>query len=91
MRSTLGGIAAVTDRIDVGVDVTPPIVRMRPAVYARAAATAAAITDPDPQVHIDGIEAAVDAGYDHVYTHRISDDQETLVDLYPEEVLPSFS
>jgi G6PDH family F420-dependent oxidoreductase len=37
----LGGIAAVTERIDVGTAVTCPTVRIHPAVVAQAAATAA--------------------------------------------------
>jgi len=49
------------------------------------------ITDPDPQAHIDSIEAAIDAGYDHVHIHQIGDDQQALFDLYRAEVLPSFS
>ena len=53
-------------------------------------AAGSTITDPDPQAHIDSIETAVDAGYDHVYAHQIGDDQEALIDLYREEVLPSF-
>jgi len=46
---------------------------------------------PDAQQHVDAIQEAVDAGYDHVYVHQIGDDQEALFDLYREEVLPSFS
>jgi G6PDH family F420-dependent oxidoreductase len=49
------------------------------------------ITDPDPQAHIDSIQEAVDAGYDHVYTMQIGDDQAAMIDLYQEEILPSFS
>jgi len=49
------------------------------------------ITDPDPQTHIDNIQDALDSGYDHVYTMQIGDDQGALIDLYREEVLPSFS
>ncbi|MDS0259729.1 TIGR03557 family F420-dependent LLM class oxidoreductase [Haloarcula sp. S1CR25-12] len=49
------------------------------------------ITDPDPQAHIDGIQTAVDAGYDHVYTMQIGDDQQAMVDMYKEDVLPSFT
>jgi len=49
------------------------------------------VTDPDPQTHVDAIEAAVDAGYDHVYTMQIGDDQGALLELYEEAVLPSFS
>ncbi len=37
--SVLGGIAATTDRIDVGVGVTCPIIRLHPAIVAHAAAT----------------------------------------------------
>ena len=39
--STLGGVAAVTESVDVGVGVSAPIMRMHPAIYAQAAATAA--------------------------------------------------
>jgi G6PDH family F420-dependent oxidoreductase len=37
--SVLGGIAATTDRIEVGVGVTCPIIRLHPAIVAHAAAT----------------------------------------------------
>jgi len=49
------------------------------------------ITDPDPGAHIEGIQAAIDAGYDHVYAMQVGDDQAALIELYREEVLPSFS
>ena len=49
------------------------------------------ITEQDPQAHIDSIQEAVDAGYDHVYVHQIGDDQEAMIDLYEAEILPSFS
>jgi G6PDH family F420-dependent oxidoreductase len=39
--SVLGGIAAKTDRIEVGTGVTCPIIRIHPAIIAHAAATAA--------------------------------------------------
>lgn len=48
------------------------------------------ITEQDPQVHIDSIQQAIDAGYDHVYVHQIGDDQEALFDLYEDDILPSF-
>jgi coenzyme F420-dependent glucose-6-phosphate dehydrogenase len=48
------------------------------------------LTDPDPDTHIENIQSAIDAGYDHVYMHQIGDDQEALFELYEEEVLPSF-
>src|SRR5712671_5903174 len=37
--SVLGAIANATDRIDVGIGVTCPIVRIHPAILAQAAAT----------------------------------------------------
>ncbi|PSQ32347.1 LLM class F420-dependent oxidoreductase [Halobacteriales archaeon QS_9_67_15] len=48
------------------------------------------MTGPDAQQHIDSIQEALDAGYDHVYTMQIGDDQAALFDLYREDVLPSF-
>lgn len=48
------------------------------------------LTEPDADAHIENIQTAVDAGYDHVYMHQIGDDQDALFDLYEEEVLPSF-
>ena len=47
-------------------------------------------TEPDPQAHIDSIEAAIDTGYDHVYYHQIGPEQATALEFYEEEVLPSF-
>jgi len=41
--SALGGIATVTDRIEVGIGVTCPILRIHPAIVAHAAATTAAM------------------------------------------------
>jgi G6PDH family F420-dependent oxidoreductase len=43
--SVLGGIAAATERIGVGVGVTCPIVRIHPAVVAQAAATTSLMLD----------------------------------------------
>ena len=48
------------------------------------------ITEPSADAHIENIQNAIDAGYSHVYTHQIGDDQEALLDLYENEVLPSF-
>ncbi len=47
------------------------------------------VTSPDPQAHIDSIEQAVDAGYDHVYVHQIGPEQKQALEFYEEEVLPS--
>src|SRR3954469_14830865 len=43
--SVLGAIATSTDRIEVGVGVTCPTIRIHPAVIAHAAATSAALFD----------------------------------------------
>jgi G6PDH family F420-dependent oxidoreductase len=43
--SVLGGIAATTDRLEVGVGVTCPTMRIHPAVLAQAAATTALLFD----------------------------------------------
>ena len=43
--SVLGGIAATTERLQVGVGVTCPIVRVHPAVVAQAAATTSLLFD----------------------------------------------
>ncbi|PCR90615.1 TIGR03557 family F420-dependent LLM class oxidoreductase [Natrinema ejinorense] len=53
-------------------------------------AEAGTTTKPDPQAHIDSIEGAIDAGYDHVYFHQIGPEQEQAIEFYEEEVLPSF-
>ncbi|SEQ51001.1 TIGR03557 family F420-dependent LLM class oxidoreductase [Natrinema salaciae] len=54
-------------------------------------AEAGTTTSPDPQAHIDSIERAVDAGYDHVYFHQIGPEQEKAIEFYEEDVLPSFA
>lgn len=41
----LGGVASVTDELEVGTAVTCPIVRMHPAIVAQAAATAATMLE----------------------------------------------
>jgi G6PDH family F420-dependent oxidoreductase len=43
--SVLGAISQVTDRIEVGVGVSCPIMRIHPAVHAQAVATAACLLD----------------------------------------------
>jgi len=48
----------------------------------------AIICGPDPKRHIAGIQEFVDAGYDHVYLHRIGSDQEGFFRFYGREVLP---
>jgi coenzyme F420-dependent glucose-6-phosphate dehydrogenase len=48
----------------------------------------AIICGPDPERHIAGVKAFVDAGYDHVYVHQIGPDQEGFFRFYAREVLP---
>ena len=42
----------------------------------------------DPQKHLDAIAEYADAGFDHVLVQQCGDDQERLIALYAEEVLP---
>ncbi len=44
----------------------------------------------DADAHIESIQQCIEAGYDHVYVHQIGDDQETAMEFYESEVLPSF-
>ncbi|MDQ2051462.1 TIGR03557 family F420-dependent LLM class oxidoreductase [Natronolimnohabitans sp. A-GB9] len=53
-------------------------------------AAAGTTTSPDPQDHIDSLEQAIDAGYDHVYFHQIGPEQDAALEFYEAEVLPSF-
>jgi G6PDH family F420-dependent oxidoreductase len=48
------------------------------------------ITDQNSEAHIESIQTALDAGYDHVYMHQIGENQEALFDLYEAEILPRF-
>lgn len=43
----------------------------------------------DPQRHLDKIQKYIDAGYDHVYFHQISPDQEAFFRFYEREILPA--
>ncbi len=46
------------------------------------------ILGPDPDRHLDGIKAFVDAGFDHVYIHQIGPDQEGFFDFFERELAP---
>ena len=48
------------------------------------------ITEQRADAHIESFQQAIDAGYDHVYVHQIGDDQAAALDLYENEILPSF-
>jgi coenzyme F420-dependent glucose-6-phosphate dehydrogenase len=43
---------------------------------------------PDPERHLEGIKAFVDAGYDHVYIHQIGPDQDGFFDFFERELAP---
>jgi coenzyme F420-dependent glucose-6-phosphate dehydrogenase len=46
---------------------------------------------PDPDRHIEGIRAFIDAGYDHVWIHQIGPDQAGFFDFYKDNVLPKLA
>jgi G6PDH family F420-dependent oxidoreductase len=64
--SVLGGIAAVTDRVEVGVGVTCPTIRIHPAVVAHAAATTALLFEGRFFLGVGSGEAL----NEHVLGHR---------------------
>jgi len=43
---------------------------------------------PDPQIHLDGIRAYTEAGFDQVYIGQVGQDQEGFFEFYAGEVLP---
>lgn len=43
---------------------------------------------PDPKVHLDAIQAFIDAGYDHVYLHQVGPDQDGFLDFARRKLLP---
>ena len=45
---------------------------------------------PDPQAHIDKIQAGIDAGYDHIHVYQVGPDQEGFFRFYEREILPAF-
>jgi G6PDH family F420-dependent oxidoreductase len=51
-------------------------------------ATKDLVCGPDPEKHIKGIQAFIDAGYDHVYIHQIGHDQSGFFDFYADKILP---
>jgi G6PDH family F420-dependent oxidoreductase len=46
---------------------------------------------PDPEQHVQAIQAFFDAGYDEVYVSQIGPDQEGFLRFYEREVLPRFT
>jgi G6PDH family F420-dependent oxidoreductase len=49
------------------------------------------VCGPDPDDHVEEIQEYVDAGFEHVYVHQVGPDQQSVLDFYEREVLPSFS
>ncbi|PSQ27509.1 LLM class F420-dependent oxidoreductase [Halobacteriales archaeon QS_9_68_17] len=47
-------------------------------------------TNPDPDTHVENVQAFADAGYEHVTLHQIAPDVEGLLEFYAEDVIPSF-
>ena len=79
----LGGIAQRTERLRVGTGVTCPTIRIHPAIVAQAAATAAAM--------LPGRFFLGDAGFDHVYVHRVGPDQDGFLRFAERELLPRYA
>ncbi|WET76844.1 TIGR03557 family F420-dependent LLM class oxidoreductase [Amycolatopsis sp. QT-25] len=46
---------------------------------------------PDPQAHLDKVQAFVDAGFDEVYVQQIGPDQDAFFDGWKADVLPRLS
>ena len=46
---------------------------------------------PDPEKHVEAIEAFVAAGYDHVYVHQVGPDQEGFIRFAERELLPHYA
>jgi hypothetical protein len=47
----------------------------------------AIVCGPDPDRHVEKIQAFVDAGFDHVYVHQVGPDQLGFFRFFEEEVL----
>jgi G6PDH family F420-dependent oxidoreductase len=49
------------------------------------------ICGPDPERHVEAIEAYRAAGFDHVYVHQVGPDQEGFLRFYAERILPELA
>ncbi len=97
--SVIGAISQVTS-LPITTAVTCPLIRQPPAVVAQAAATAALLTgarftlgvgtgeDLAAAVHLDGVRAYREAGFDEVYVGQVGPDAEGFFDFYSSQVLP---
>lgn len=43
---------------------------------------------PDPQEYLEKVQAAIDAGFDHVYLHQIGPDQDGFFNFFEKELAP---
>jgi G6PDH family F420-dependent oxidoreductase len=50
---------------------------------------ASTILGPDPDLHLEAIRKAVEAGFDQVYVHQIGPDQAGFFQFYQREILPA--
>jgi G6PDH family F420-dependent oxidoreductase len=48
------------------------------------------VCGPDPQRHIEKIQAGIDAGYDRIHVYQVGPDQEGFFRFYQREILPVF-
>ena len=48
----------------------------------------AVVCGADPDEHLDALRRWVAAGYDTVYVHQVGPDQEAMLSLYAEKVVP---
>lgn len=44
----------------------------------------------DVQLHLEKIQAYIDAGFTHIYFHQVGPDQQAFFDFYPQQVLSKF-
>ncbi len=49
---------------------------------------AAVVCGPDPEVHLAAVRRWVGAGFDDVYVHQVGPDQQAMLDLYADHVVP---
>jgi G6PDH family F420-dependent oxidoreductase len=48
------------------------------------------VCGPDPDRHLEAIDAFARAGFDHVYIHQVGPDQAGFIDYYADEILPRY-
>ena len=48
------------------------------------------VCGPDPQAHLEKIQAGIDAGYDNLHIYQVGPDQEGFFRFYEREILPAF-